>query len=111
ARFALRFQQLTGPVMAKSVEDTAFYRYHRLICLNEVGGSPGHFGTSVEAFHRLNAERARSWPLSMVTTSTHDAKRGEDASARIAVLSDMPDEFRAWVQNLSARAASARTRV
>jgi isoamylase len=89
--FALRFQQLTGPVMAKAVEDTAFYRYHRLVCLNEVGGMPSHFGTSVEAFHRQNAERARAWPRSMVTTSTHDTKRGEDTSARIAVLSELPE--------------------
>jgi len=89
-RFALRFQQLTGPVMAKSVEDTAFYRYHRLVCLNEVGGLPSKFGTRIEEFHRQNADRDRSWPLSMITTSTHDTKRGEDTSARIAVLSEMP---------------------
>ncbi len=94
AAFSLRFQQLTGPVMAKSVEDTAFYRYSRLICLNEVGGSPSRYGTSVEEFHRLNRDRARSWPLSMVSTSTHDTKRGEDASARIAVLTEMPGEWR-----------------
>ena len=89
--FALRFQQLTGPVMAKAVEDTAFYRYHRLVCLNEVGGMPAQFGTSIESFHRQNAERARTWPRSMVTTSTHDTKRGEDTAARIAVLSELPD--------------------
>jgi (1->4)-alpha-D-glucan 1-alpha-D-glucosylmutase len=92
--FALRFQQLTGPVMAKAVEDTAFYRYARLICLNEVGTSPASFGTSIDAFHRGNLERARTWPLSMITTSTHDTKRGEDASARIAVLSEMPTRWR-----------------
>ncbi|MDB4976661.1 MAG: hypothetical protein JWN48_5002 [Myxococcaceae bacterium] len=100
--FALRFQQLTGPVMAKSVEDTAFYRYHRLVCLNEVGGMPSHFGTTIETFHRQNAERARAWPRSMVTTSTHDTKRGEDTSARIAVLSEMPELWartsRRWSQ-------------
>jgi glycogen operon protein len=100
--FALRFQQLTGPVMAKAVEDTAFYRYTRLLCLNEVGGFPGKFGTSVDEFHSNNAERARSWPFSMVTTSTHDTKRGEDVSARIAVLTEMPNNWqrtlRRWQQ-------------
>jgi isoamylase len=100
--FALRFQQLTGPVMAKAVEDTAFYRYHRLVCLNEVGGMPGQFGTSTESFHRQNAERARAWPRSMISTSTHDTKRGEDTSARIAVLSELPEQWsravRRWLQ-------------
>ena len=94
---ALRFQQLTGPATAKSVEDTAFYRYHRLIALNEVGNDPGHFGASVESFHAGNLERLRSWPLGMVTTSTHDTKRGEDARARIAVLSEMPGEWQRTV--------------
>jgi isoamylase len=107
-RFALRFQQLTGPVMAKSVEDTTFYRYHRLVCLNEVGGHPGAFGTSVEDFHRLNAERARDWPLSMTTTSTHDTKRGEDTAARIAVLSEMPHAWRSAVRRWSELAEGAR---
>jgi isoamylase len=88
--FALRFQQLTGPVAAKAVEDTAFYRYTRLVCLNDVGGNPGKFGTSSQEFHRLNEEQSRNWPLGMTTTSTHDSKRGEDARARIAVLSEMP---------------------
>jgi glycogen operon protein len=96
--FALRFQQLTGPVMAKSVEDTAFYRYHRLIALNEVGGDPATFGLSPERFHAQYAERFRSWPLSMVTTSTHDTKRGEDSAAAIAVLTELPDEWRGVVQ-------------
>jgi (1->4)-alpha-D-glucan 1-alpha-D-glucosylmutase len=88
--FALPFQQLTGPIMAKAVEDTAFYRYTRLICLNEVGGQPGRFGVEPHVFHAQNEERARSWPFSQVTTSTHDTKRGEDAAARIAVLSELP---------------------
>ena len=92
--FALRFQQLAAPVMAKSVEDTAFYRYHRLIALNEVGGDPGSFGTSQERFHAQYADRLRSWPLSMVSTSTHDTKRGEDAAAAIAVLTEIPEEWR-----------------
>jgi glycogen operon protein len=93
-RFALRFQQITGPVMAKAVEDTAFYRYTRLVSLNEVGGMPSKFGTTIEEFHRQNAERTRSWPLSMITTSTHDTKRGEDTAARISVLSEMPHDWR-----------------
>jgi (1->4)-alpha-D-glucan 1-alpha-D-glucosylmutase len=96
-RFALRFQQLTGPVMAKSVEDTAFYRYQRLIALNEVGGDPASFGISLERFHAQYAERLRSWPLSMVTTSTHDTKRGEDAAALLALLTEIPAEWRSAV--------------
>jgi isoamylase len=92
-RFALRFQQFTGPVMAKAVEDTVFYRYTRFVCLNEVGGPPPRFGVSVEEFHRQNEQRARTWPLSMIATSTHDTKRGEDTSACQAVLSEMPDEW------------------
>jgi isoamylase len=96
-RFALRFQQLTGPVMAKSVEDTAFYRYPRLIALNEVGGDPASFGISLERFHAQYAERLRSWPLSMVTTSTHDTKRGEDSAALLVLLTEIPEEWRSVV--------------
>jgi (1->4)-alpha-D-glucan 1-alpha-D-glucosylmutase len=107
-RFALRFQQLTGPVKAKSVEDTAFYRYSRLVCLNEVGNDPGHYGSSVEDFHAQNAERARAWPLGMISTSTHDSKRGEDASARIAVLSEMPEAWRRAVRAFDSLAEGAR---
>jgi (1->4)-alpha-D-glucan 1-alpha-D-glucosylmutase len=92
--FALRFQQLTPPATAKAVEDTVFYRYSRLLSLNEVGSSPGKFGTEIEEFHRGNEERARSWPLSMLTTATHDTKRGDDAAARIAVLSELPAVYR-----------------
>ncbi len=88
AAFALRFQQLTGPVMAKAVEDTAFYRYHRLVCLNQVGGAPAKFGTAIGEFHAQNEERLQSFPLAMTTSTTHDTKRGEDTSARIAVLSE-----------------------
>lgn len=90
ARFAMRFQQYTGPVMAKSVEDTAFYRYRRLLSLSEVGGDPGQFGTSPAAFHHANRLRARQWPHAMLATSTHDTKRGEDARTRIDVLSELP---------------------
>jgi isoamylase len=96
-RFALRLQQLTGPVTAKAVEDTTFYRFTRFVCLNEVGSMPDEFGTSLPEFHAQNAERARSFPLSMLTTSTHDTKRGEDVSARLAVLSELPQR---WSQTL-----------
>jgi (1->4)-alpha-D-glucan 1-alpha-D-glucosylmutase len=88
-----RFQQLTSAVMAKGVEDTAFYRYHRLISLNEVGGNPGEFGNGTENFHRQNLERAHEWPHSLLATSTHDTKRGEDARARINVISEIPTEW------------------
>jgi (1->4)-alpha-D-glucan 1-alpha-D-glucosylmutase len=97
----MRFQQLTGPVMAKAVEDTAFYRYNRLLALNEVGADPSRFGTAVDQFHHDNLERLRSWPLAMLTTSTHDTKRGEDAAARIAVLTEMPVEWRRAVTRWS----------
>ncbi len=97
-RFAMRFQQYTAPVMAKTFEDTAFYRYHRLIGLNEVGGDPRRFGLSVTAFHHANAARAECWPHAMLATATHDSKRGEDARARLAVLSTMPREWREAVQ-------------
>ncbi len=90
---ALHFQQVTGPVMAKAAEDTAFYRYTRLLALNEVGGDPRRFGMSVPAFHHLAQQRARQWPQAMVSTATHDTKRGEDARARLALLSEMPREW------------------
>jgi (1->4)-alpha-D-glucan 1-alpha-D-glucosylmutase len=95
--FAMRFQQFTGPVMAKGVEDTAHYVYNRLLSLNEVGGRPGHFGCSLEEFHNFNMKKRDLWPDSLNATSTHDTKRGEDARARINVLSEMPDE---WLKNL-----------
>ncbi len=93
-RFIMRFQQLTGPVMAKGLEDTTFYHFNRFISLNEVGGSPAHFGTSLELFHRENAWRAEHWPHSLLATATHDTKRGEDLRARLNVLSEIPDEWR-----------------
>lgn len=96
--FAMKFQQVTAPVTAKGVEDTAFYRFNRLICLNEVGGDPSRFGVSSTALHQANLERARLWPHSMLATSTHDTKRSEDVRARIAVLSELPD---LWKQHLS----------
>lgn len=93
--FAMKVQQLTGPVMAKALEDTAFYRFNRLVSLNEVGGDPGKFGTSVEEFHRQNRTRLKSWPQSLLASSTHDTKRSEDVRARINVLSEIPTEWRA----------------
>ncbi len=92
-RVAMQFQQVSGPVMAKAFEDTAFYRYFRLLALNEVGGDPRRFGMSAAAFHHLMAERVRLSPRAMVTTATHDSKRGEDGRLRIAMLSEMPREW------------------
>jgi (1->4)-alpha-D-glucan 1-alpha-D-glucosylmutase len=89
----VRFQQLTGAVMAKGVEDTAFYRYTRLIGLNEVGADPGLFGLSVPGFHAVTARRQEVAPWGMTTLSTHDTKRGEDLRARLAVLAELPDEW------------------
>lgn len=91
--FVMRFQQFTGPLMAKGIEDTLLYVYNRLICLNEVGGSPEHFGVAPADFHQFNQVRARHWPHTMNTTATHDTKRGEDTRARIAVLSELPQEW------------------
>ena len=92
--FAMRFQQYSAPVMAKGMEDTAFYIYNRLVSLNEVGGDPRRFGWSVQAFHWANQERWKNWPHSMLSTSTHDAKRSEDVRARITVLSELSQEWR-----------------
>ena len=103
-RCAMKFQQYSGPVMAKGLEDTAFYRYNRFLALNEVGGHPTTFGISIAAFHADNEERATHWPRSMLGTSTHDTKRGEDARARLAVLSEFPGEWAAhmtsWMEML-----------
>lgn len=90
---ARRFQQTTGPVMAKGVEDTAFYRQTRLGTLTEVGGDPGVFSLSVAGFHRAFASRQASWPHAMTSLSTHDTKRGEDVRARLSVISEMPDRW------------------
>ncbi|MDB6032967.1 MAG: maltooligosyl trehalose synthase [Verrucomicrobiales bacterium] len=95
--FVMKFQQLSGPLMAKGLEDTAFYNYNRLVSLNEVGGSPEHFGVSPEAFHEYNRMRAELWPHSLSATATHDTKRGEDLRARLNVLSELPEEWRATV--------------
>ena len=95
--FVMRFQQLTGPVMAKGVEDTAFYRYLRLVSANEVGGDPGRFSVSVDEFHAANEAAERHWPGRMLASTTHDTKRSEDVRARIALLSEMPERWRAEV--------------
>ena len=89
-RFRRRFQQLTGPVMAKGLEDTLFYRYAPLLARNEVGGDPGSFGVTAEEFHAANAKRAREWPHTMIATATHDTKRGEDARARLSRFRSSP---------------------
>jgi (1->4)-alpha-D-glucan 1-alpha-D-glucosylmutase len=96
--FALKFQQVSGPVAAKGVEDTAFYRYYPLASLNEVGGELDAKPLAVDEFHRLMRHRMESWPHSMCATSTHDSKRGEDVRARLHVLSEVPNE---WSQAVS----------
>ncbi len=98
--FVMRFQQLTGPVMAKGLEDTAFYRYCPLLSLNEVGGSPDRFGVALAHFHAKNLARRQSWRNAMLASTTHDTKRSEDVRARINVLSEIPADWyraiRAW---------------
>ena len=97
-RCALRFQQYSGPVTAKGLEDTAFYVYNRFVALNEVGGHPTTFGMPLAELHAANRERAKRWPVAMLSTSSHDTKRGEDTRARLAVLSEFPDE---WAEQVS----------
>jgi (1->4)-alpha-D-glucan 1-alpha-D-glucosylmutase len=109
--FAMKFQQYSGPVHAKGVEDTAFYRQAVLLSLNEVGGHPERPGVSPEEFHAANARRRAEWPLTMLATSTHDTKRGEDARARLNVLSEMPEAWRAAVSAWMRVNAANRTRI
>ena len=90
AEFVLKFQQFTGPITAKGLEDTVFYIYNRLAALNEVGGEPQLFGLSVETFHERNLRRQRDWPASLLATSTHDSKRSEDVRARMLAISEIP---------------------
>ncbi|OGW41423.1 MAG: malto-oligosyltrehalose synthase, partial [Nitrospirae bacterium RBG_13_39_12] len=97
--FVMRFQQITGPVIAKGLEDTVFYIYNRLVSLNEVGGNPDRFGATLETFHGKNIERIKFWPNALIATSTHDAKRSEDVRARINVLSEIPGEWRKCLIN------------
>ena len=97
--FVTRFQQVTGPVMAKGAEDTAFYCYDRFIALNEVGGNPERYGVTVDQFHAWCQDMQRDWPKTMLSTSTHDTKRSEDVRARLVILSEMPDQ---WMEAVSA---------
>jgi (1->4)-alpha-D-glucan 1-alpha-D-glucosylmutase len=104
--FAVRFAQVSAPVMAKGVEDTAFYRYQPLISLNEVGGDPSRFGSAPAAFHQAMVHAARHWPETMLTLSTHDTKRSGDVRARISVLSELPGAWESavtrWAEQNSA---------
>lgn len=108
---AMRAQQYSGPVMAKGLEDTALYRFNRMLALNEVGGRPEQFCLTLAAFHHANAQRAKRSPAAMLATSTHDTKRGEDARARLSALSEVPDEWgqqvKIWSRMLRARSAGA----
>ena len=109
----MKLQQYTGPVQAKGLEDTAFYRYNVLLSINEVGGDPGRFGRSVAEFHEASAQRLRNWPLEMLTTSTHDTKLGEDVRARINAISELSAEWTREVgrwMRLNQRRADARSR-
>jgi (1->4)-alpha-D-glucan 1-alpha-D-glucosylmutase len=98
AEFVTRFQQTTPPVVAKGVEDTAFYRYARLLALCDVGGDPGRFGIGAEQFHAANAHRARRFPQAMLTTMTHDTKRSADVRARLAALTWIPERWESAVR-------------
>jgi (1->4)-alpha-D-glucan 1-alpha-D-glucosylmutase len=109
--WVMKFQQVTGPVMAKAVEDTAFYIYNRFVALNEVGGNPRQFGVPVATFHQQNKARSERWPHSMLATSTHDTKRSEDVRARLAVLAEIPDEWEQAVERWSGLNADKKTRV
>jgi len=100
----VRFQQTSGAVMAKGVEDTAYYRYTRFVALNEVGGDPSRFGSGLDGFHAAQAQRQLAAPQGMTTLSTHDTKRGEDVRARLAVLAEVPAEWSKLVGDLMARA-------
>ncbi|HEX7188645.1 MAG TPA: malto-oligosyltrehalose synthase, partial [Actinomycetes bacterium] len=106
--FVVRFQQTCGPVMAKGVEDTAFYRWLRLTSLNEVGGDPAHLGVAPEELHEWSARQQANWPAAMTTLSTHDTKRSEDVRARLAVLTEVPGEWSAAVTGWRAQAARHR---
>jgi (1->4)-alpha-D-glucan 1-alpha-D-glucosylmutase len=100
SELATRFEQTSGPVMAKGVEDSAYYRWARFVALNEVGGDPAHFGTTVAEFHAAQQHRQEVKPASMTTLSTHDTKRSEDVRSRLAVLAELPDEWAQLVRRL-----------
>jgi len=98
AELVVRFQQTCGPVMAKGIEDTAFYRWFRLVSLNEVGADPTRFGIATEELHDFAGRLHHEWPTSMTALTTHDTKRAEDVRARLAVLSERPDAWHAWLR-------------
>jgi (1->4)-alpha-D-glucan 1-alpha-D-glucosylmutase len=104
----VRFQQTCGPVMAKGIEDTTFYRYARLTSLNEVGGDPGRLGVEPAELHDFAARQLATWPTTMTTLSTHDTKRSEDVRARLAVLSELPEEWAEWLERARALVANHR---
>jgi (1->4)-alpha-D-glucan 1-alpha-D-glucosylmutase len=106
--FMVRFQQTCGPVMAKGIEDTAFYRYVRLTGLNEVGGDPAHLGLDPEELHAFASRQLETWPTTMTTLATHDTKRSEDVRARLSVIAELPQEWAAWVRRTRAAAAPHR---
>lgn len=101
SEFVMRFQQFTGPAMAKGVEDTTFYCYNRLVALNEVGGDPGRFGVEPECFHEFNAAAQQTHPGTVLASSTHDTKRSEDVRARLSLLSEIPDEWEKTLKELA----------
>lgn len=105
--FVMRFQQVTGPLLAKAMEDSAFYVFNRLLCLNEVGGDPGRFGVEAQDWDKAMGQRLEAWPAALNATATHDAKRGEDARMRLAALSELPQP---WNEALKALGSSARGR-
>ncbi len=109
SEFVVRFQQLTGPAMAKGLEDTVFYTYNRFIALNDVGGDPTRFGISPADFHQAACQTQTRWPATMLTTATHDTKRGEDLRARLALLSEIPVEWVAAVLRWSNMTSAHRT--
>jgi (1->4)-alpha-D-glucan 1-alpha-D-glucosylmutase len=109
--FVMKFQQVSGPLTAKGLEDTAFYIYNRLVSLNEVGGEPKHFGLSLKEFHRKNSERLACWPHTMLATSTHDTKRSEDVRARLNVLSELPEAWEEAVSGWSQLNAAYKTTI
>ena len=108
-RFSMKFQQYTGPLQAKGLEDTAFYRNNLLVSLNEVGGDPSRFGVTTPEFHELNQLRRQDWPYELIATSTHDSKLGEDVRVRIDVLSEIPDDWDREVGKWMRLNKSART--
>ena len=99
--FVMRLQQLSGPLMAKGIEDTLFYVFNRLVSLNEVGGNPGKFGITLADFHNFNQEQSKAWAYKMNATATHDTKRGEDVRARLNVLSEIPEQWGEQVKKWS----------